>query len=158
MFPGVQNNFQNRKQNHLSCFQACGQNISLTKNFSFFLRCLKLIFKIENGIIQTEKLQINSECSNVFKIPAQQRRGHSLTACNTSPPALSKMADGVRELVKTQVIGPSDQLSLNKFFDSIIPSMRTSKIQNGHQGASKWPMGSGNRSNLRLLDPLINFR
>merc|ERR1711884_290261 len=22
----------------------------------------------------------------------------------------------------------------------------------------KWPMGSGNRSNLRLLDPPINFR
>ena len=54
------------------------------------------------------------------------------TACNTSPPALSKVGDGIRKWVKSQVIGPSNQLLLNKFFDSIIPSMRTSKIQNGH--------------------------
>ena len=31
-------------------------------------------------------------------------------------------------------IGPSYQLSPNKFFDSIIPSKRTSRIQNGRQG------------------------
>ena len=37
--------------------------------------------------------------------------------CNTSPPDLSKMADGVPRQVKPQVTGPSDQLSLNNFFD-----------------------------------------
>ena len=42
------------------------------------------------------------------------------TACNTSPPAESKMADRVW---KPQIIGPSDQLSLNKFFDLIIGKM-----------------------------------
>ena len=44
------------------------------------------------------------------------------TACNTSPATLSKMADGVWKYVKPYVIEPSDQLLLNKFFDSIIPS------------------------------------
>ena len=34
------------------------------------------------------------------------------------------------------------QLLLNKFFNSITPSMRTSKIQNDHQGTPKWPTGS----------------
>ena len=37
------------------------------------------------------------------------------------------MADRVQKQVKPQVIGPSNQLSQNTFFDSIIPSMRTSK-------------------------------
>ena len=31
------------------------------------------------------------------------------------------------------------------------------KIQNCHQGAPKWPTGSGNNLNLKLLDPPINF-
>ena len=44
------------------------------------------------------------------------------------------------------------------FFESIIPSMRTSKIQNGCQGAPKWPTGSGKGSNPRLLAILSNFR
>ena len=52
------------------------------------------------------------------------------------------MADRVQKYVKPYVIGHSDQLLQYKFFDLIIPSMRTSKIQNGHQGASKWPTGS----------------
>ena len=38
---------------------------------------------------------------------------------------------------------PSDKLLLNKFFDWIIPPMRTSKIQNGRQRAPKWSTGSG---------------
>ena len=37
------------------------------------------------------------------------------TACNTPPPTLSKMADGVRKYVKPYVIGHSDQFLLNKF-------------------------------------------
>ena len=49
------------------------------------------------------------------------------TACNTSLLALSKMTNGVWKEVKSVVIGPSDQLS-------IIPSVRSSKIQNGRQG------------------------
>ena len=36
--------------------------------------------------------------------------------------------------------------------------MRTSKIQNGRQGAPKWPTGSEKGSNLRLLGASINFR
>ena len=48
------------------------------------------------------------------------------------------MADRVWKEFKPWVIWPSDQLSLNEFFDSIIPSMRTSKIQNDRQGAPRW--------------------
>ena len=47
------------------------------------------------------------------------------TACKTSPPNLSKMADGAWKYVKPYVIEPSDQLLLNKFFDPSTPSMRT---------------------------------
>ena len=42
-----------------------------------------------------------------------------LTACDTSLP---------------NIIEPPEQLSLNNFFDSIIPSVRTLKIQNGRKG------------------------
>jgi len=38
-------------------------------------------------------------------------------------------------------VKPSDQLSLNKFFDSMIPSVITSKIQNGHQGSENGRQG-----------------
>ena len=68
------------------------------------------------------------------------------------------MADRVPKWVKPQVIGPYNQLLLNKFFDSIIPPMRTSKIQNGRQGAPKWPTGSGKGSNPRFLGAPVNFR
>ena len=47
--------------------------------------------------------------------------------------AQSKMADGVWK--------PSDQLSLNKFFDLIIPSMKPSKIQNGGRGPQNGRQG-----------------
>ena len=67
------------------------------------------------------------------------------------------MADWVRKWVKSQVIGPSELL-LNMFFDLIIPSMRTSKIQNGHQKASKWPTGSGKWSTPKFLGAPVNFR
>ena len=46
---------------------------------------------------------------------------------------------------------------LNKFFDSIILSMRTSKIQNGRQGAPKWPTGSGKGSTPKFLGAPVNF-
>ena len=46
------------------------------------------------------------------------------TACNTSPPNISKMADGAWKYVKPYVIDPSDQLLLNKFFDPSTLSMR----------------------------------
>ena len=36
---------------------------------------------------------------------------------------------------------PPEQLLLNKFFDLIIPSLRTSKIKNCRQMAPKWPTG-----------------
>ena len=54
--------------------------------------------------------------------------------------------------------GGPDLLLLNKLFDSIIPSMRTSKTQNGCQGAPKRPTGSGNMyilSNFRKISFLI---
>ena len=51
----------------------------------------------------------------------------------------------------------ADQRLLNKFFDSIIPSMRTSKIQNGCQGGPKWPTGYGPGSNPRFLGASVNF-
>ena len=44
--------------------------------------------------IKTAKIMIMLKTSI---IPAKRRRGHSLTACNTSPPTLSKMADRVRK-------------------------------------------------------------
>ena len=40
----------------------------------------------------------------------------------------------------TRSLGPPKQYLLNKFFDPIIPSVRTSKI---HQVVPKWPEGSG---------------
>ena len=51
-------------------------------------------------------------------------KGHSLTACNTTPPAKSKMAawgpkNGLRGLERC-----SKQLLLNKSFDPSTPSMR----------------------------------
>ena len=79
--------------------------------------------------------QVSAQQTIVRGIPAQQRRGHSLTTCNTSPPA--KIVDGFWKYVKHKVIVSPEQLLLRKFFDSIIPSLRTSKIQNGHQRASK---------------------
>ena len=48
---------------------------------------------------------------------------HSLTACNTAPPGGPKMADGVWKGVQSLVIGRSNQLLLNKFFDPSTPSM-----------------------------------
>ena len=36
--------------------------------------------------------------------------------------------------------------------------MRISKIQNGHQGASKWPTGSGKWSTPNFLGAPVNFR
>ena len=38
------------------------------------------------------------------------------------------------------------------------PSMRTTKIQNGRQGAPKWPTGSGKRCTRRFLGAPVNFR
>jgi hypothetical protein len=40
------------------------------------------------------------------------------------PPEGQKMADGVWKGVHLKVIGRSDQLSLNKFFDPSTPSIR----------------------------------
>ena len=69
--------------------------------------------------------------------PATPYRLQHLTAC------LSKMADRVWKEVKPYVIWSSDQLLLNMFFDFLIPSIRTSKIQNGRQEAPKWQTGPG---------------
>ena len=44
------------------------------------------------------------------------------------------MSDEVRKPVKTYVIEHSNQICQNKILDSIIPSMRTSKIKNGRLG------------------------
>ena len=41
-----------------------------------------------------------------------------------------------------RLLDPPNNFCINFFFDLIIPSMRTSKIQNGHQGAQKWTTGS----------------
>ena len=56
--------------------------------------------------------------------------------------------DGLRSLEIGQT---SDQLSLNNFFDLIIPSMRTSKIENGCQGAPKLYSGFL-RGNFRFFE------
>ena len=50
------------------------------------------------------------------------------------------MADGVRKGVQSQVIGRSDQLSLNKFLDQSTPSMRK-----GHDG--EWRKNGGEKNN-----------
>ena len=57
----------------------------------------------------------------IYSIPAQRRRGHSLTA---APRAKSKMADGVWKGVYPQICWRSQQLSQNKFLDPSTPSMR----------------------------------
>ena len=54
------------------------------------------------------------------------------------------MADGVWKGVYPLGFGRSRQLLLNKFADSIIPTMRASKIQNGRQGLQRGgPLGFG---------------
>ena len=82
----------------------------------------------------------------------------ALAHCLQHLTTLSKMAEKFRKYVKPKVTGPSDQLSLNQFFDFTIPSMRTSKIQNGHQGASKGPNWSRKEFYVGLLGTLKNFR
>ena len=73
------------------------------------------------------------------------------TACNTSQPNLSKMADRARKYVKPYVIEPSDKLLLNKFFDPSTPSKRIieppakSKMaargtRNGRRGLERGPI------------------
>ena len=73
------------------------------------------------------------------------------TGGTRSPPAKATGSGN-----RSYIIKPSNQLLLKKFFDSIIPSMKTSKIQNGHQGAPKWPTGSGKW--FRFLGAPIIFR
>ena len=87
------------------------------------------------------------------------------TPWNTPPPAKSKMAtrghkiaERVWKEVQPYFIEPSDQLLLNKFSDSIIPSMRASKIQKGHQRALKWLTGSWKEFTPKFLGTPINFR
>ena len=50
-----------------------------------------------------------------------------------------------------------NQLLINRFFDSMISSMRISKIQNGRQGAPKWLTGFSMWSIPRFLGSPINF-
>ena len=71
------------------------------------------------------------------------------TACNTSPPNLSKMADRAWKYVKPYVIEPPDQLLLNKFFAPSIPYFDQSEAlkyqmaargpQNGRRGLERGP-------------------
>ena len=51
-----------------------------------------VIFNINERSCFTQKLPMSQD---YYRIPAWRRRGHSLTACNTSPPTESKMADRV---------------------------------------------------------------
>ena len=67
----------------------------------------------------------------VWRIPAEQRQRHSLTACNHAQPAKSKMAargpkmaDVVYKGVYSQVFRCSCQLLQNKFSDLSTTSMR----------------------------------
>ena len=66
-----------------------------------------------------------------------------------------KLVAEVWKKVKQNVIG---QLSINKFFDSIISSSRTSKIQNGRQRAPKWLTESGKGCTPWFLGTSVNFR
>ena len=71
------------------------------------------------------------------------------------------MADEVLKVVYPQDFGRSHQLSLKKFFDpsnSVFRPIRGLEIQNGRQGAPKWPTGSGKGSNPRLLAISSHFR
>ena len=81
--------------------------------------------------------------------PATLHRLQRCTACNAAPPAkLHRLQNGRRSVE----IG-----HLRLFFYSIIPSMRTSKIKNGRQGAPKWPTGSGKGSSPRFLGATVNY-
>ena len=73
----------------------------------------------------TEKQENEKKDTNLVALGALTTRLQRRTACNTSPPNLSKMADGAWKYVKPYVIEPSDQLLLNKFFDPSTPFMRT---------------------------------
>ena len=54
------------------------------------------------------------------------------------PPGGPKMAEGVWKGVYPQVFGYSKQLSLNKFFDPSIPSMRKGRDGEKKKGGGKW--------------------
>ena len=54
-----------------------------------------------------------------------------------------KMAKKVWKGLYPQDFEHPCKLSLNKFFDSIIPSIKTSKIENDCKGAPKWLIESG---------------
>ena len=64
-----------------------------------------------------------------------------ITACNTSPLSSTKMADRVTKYLKPYDIGPYKKLLLNKFFDSIIPSITTFKIKKRLPGGLKMADG-----------------
>ena len=55
-------------------------------------------------------------CKELVKMPAQRRRWHLVTDCNTAPPAKSKMA-ARRPKNRKHVFQRSRQLSLNKLID-----------------------------------------
>ena len=57
-----------------------------------------------------------------------------------------------------RVIGPSNQFSLNKFFWFDHSFYENLKIQNGCQGAKKWPTGSGKWYTPRFLGAPVIFR
>ena len=82
--------------------------------------------------------------------PATPHRPQHLIAC--------LIQNGWRclEIGPTAGYWTSDQLLLNRFVDSIIPSVRTSKIQNGRQGIPKWPPGTGKRWTPRFLGASAN--
>ena len=52
-------------------------------------------------------------------------------------PLNPKWPTGSARSLNLKLFWPSDHLSQNKFFDSIIPYMRTSKIQNGRRGLER---------------------
>ena len=102
-----------------SCFCPLLRILSLN---SYLINAIN-IFLLKWSILECIEIVICEHNTSLAAPGALAHRLQRRTACNTSPPNLSKMADGAWKYVKPYVIEPSDQLLLNKFFDPSTPSL-----------------------------------
>ena len=122
--------------------------------YSGFYQILHLTTKSEGLEDNLSLLQYEcfENCVDFFQIPAQRRTGHSLTSCNTTPPATPhrlfnpKWLTGSGNRSSLRSLDPPINYQKISYFYLIIPSMKTSKFQNSWQGALKWLTGSGKGS------------
>ena len=97
---------------------------------SFYILCITKLIQNRCIKILKEFKVIGNLSMLSYQNTSLAAKGHSFTAYNAAPPA-----------------------TLHR-----LQRRTTCKIQNGCQGAPKWPTGSGKGSNPRILGAPINFR